>query len=65
MHIHKIRDHIKRLDFKITDHAFEEMRADDVAFSDITAGIITGEIIENYPDAYPMPACLINGEMEK
>ncbi len=34
MDIDKIRDYVKRRDFKMTDHAFEEMRADGLAFMD-------------------------------
>jgi len=59
--IDKIRDHIAKREFKITDHAFEEMKADNLSFCDIINVITSGAIIENYPAAYPLPACLING----
>lgn len=53
MNIAEIRDYILKQDFKITDHAFEEMRADELTFSDIIAALMNGEIIEDYPTAYP------------
>ena len=62
MDIEEIRHYILKHNFKVTDHAFEEMRADELSLEDAVAGIISGGIIENYPRAYPLPACLINGK---
>ena len=62
MNIAEIRDYIVKQDFKITDHAFEEMNADGLAFQDVISGVMSGEIIENYPKAYPLSAVLVNGK---
>ena len=62
MDIDRIRHYILRRNFKITDHAFEEMRADELTFEDVISGVMSGEIIENYPEAYPLLSCLINGK---
>ncbi|MEK6563949.1 MAG: DUF4258 domain-containing protein [Candidatus Omnitrophota bacterium] len=64
MNTKEIRAHIIKRDFKITDHAFDEMRADGLIFQDVVSAIMNGEIIENYPKAYPLPAVLINGKTE-
>ena len=64
MSIAEIRDYIVKQDFKITDHAFEEMTADDLVFQDVISGVMNGEIIENYPTAYPLSAVLINGKIK-
>jgi len=56
--------YIVKQDFKITDHAFEEMTADDLVFQDVISGVMNGEIIENYPTAYPLSAVLINGKIK-
>ena len=64
MKINEIQNYIGRQDFKITDHAFEKMRAEYLTFQNIIAGIMNGEIIEEYPFEYPLPACLINGNTE-
>ena len=62
MEINEIRNYVEKQDFKITDHAFQEMRADNFTMQDIVVGIMNGEIIEHYHEAYPLPACLINGK---
>jgi len=46
LEINEIRDYISKQKFKVTDHAFGEMRADDLSFQDMVAGIMSGEIIE-------------------
>lgn len=62
MGIGEIRSYIEKGNFRVTDHAFEEMKVDNFTLENVTQGIMNGEIIENYPDAYPLPACLINGK---
>ena len=56
----EISIYIKNENFKVTDHALEEMDADGFLLGDVIYGIINGEIIEEYPGSYPLPACLIN-----
>jgi hypothetical protein len=47
---------------RITDHADEEAQADSLSFDEIYTSVIQGEIIEDYPDDYPLPSCLILGQ---
>jgi hypothetical protein len=44
---------------RITDHADEEMAADQLVLDDVFASVLTGEIIEQYPT---VPSCLVYGQ---
>ena len=44
-----------------TQHCLERMQERDISRADVKNGILTGEIIEEYPDDYPHPSCLIFG----
>ena len=45
----------------ITQHAFKRLRERKITIDDIINGIKSGEIIEDYPDDYPYPSCLVLG----
>ena len=45
----------------ITQHAFKRLRERKITIDDIINGIKNGEIIEDYPDDYPYPSCLVLG----
>lgn len=49
--------------FVVTNHAWREMQNDNVSLEDVVRACSSGEIIEDYPTAYPLPACLIMGRM--
>lgn len=42
-------------------HAAKRLEQRGISISDIINGIKNGEIIEEYPDDYPYPSCLILG----
>ena len=44
-----------------TTHTLERMQERNIEQSDVINCINTGKIIEQYPQAYPYPACLILG----
>lgn len=44
---------------RMTNHVFDRMRERNITFTEIKQAIQTGEIIEQYPDDYPFPSCLI------
>ena len=44
-----------------TQHCLERMQERDISRADVKNGIQTGEVIENYPDDYPNPSCLVFG----
>jgi hypothetical protein len=47
---------------RITDHADEEAQADHLSFNEIFGSVFRGEVIEEYPDDWPYPSCLVYGE---
>ena len=44
-----------------TQHCLQRMQERDISRADVKRGIETGEIIEEYPEDYPNPSCLIFG----
>jgi len=46
----------------LTDHLLTRMRQRNIRLNDIKNAINNGNIIEQYPDDYPFPSCLINAE---
>ena len=46
----------------MTEHAAERFHQRGIRISDIRNAINFGEIIEQYPDDYPYPSCLILGK---
>ncbi len=46
---------------RITLHAAKCLEQCGIFLSDVIACIMNGEIIEQYPDDYPYPSCLILG----
>ena len=44
-----------------TQHGNLEAAADGLSESEIHYSVLHGEIIEDYPDDYPLPSCLIFG----
>lgn len=44
-----------------TNHAMERIRERGIIAKDIRHAVMTGEIIEEYPNDYPYPSCLILG----
>lgn len=43
------------------EHALQRMNERRISKADVKAAILTGEVIEDYPDAYPTPSCLVLG----
>ena len=46
----------------MTEHAAERFHQRGIKISDIRNAVNFGEIIEQYPDDYPYPSCLILGK---
>lgn len=60
-----ILDDIKRAlssrQYRVSSHAADEMVADDFTERQILEATGSGEVIEDYPSAFPCPACLVLG----
>ena len=50
---------------KWTTHILERMQERNISPTDVIQCIVSGTIIEQYPQAYPYPACLILGTSER
>ena len=60
--IERIRELAKDYDnVLVTTHTMKRFRERGICFDDVINGINTGKIIEQYPDDYPEPSCLILG----
>lgn len=62
MILEEIRKAIHENNYRVTDHADEEMGEDNLSLGDILESVVNGEIIENYPKDFPFPSCLILGK---
>jgi hypothetical protein len=49
---------------QITRHAALEARKDDLEIEAVTASVLKGERIADYPDDRPFPSCLVLGYAE-
>ena len=65
MDISLIQNAISANRVRVTDHADEEMAADALKLGDIFEAVNNGEIIEDYPSDYPLPSCLIDGNIKE
>ena len=61
MDIFFVRRLLKEGKVKWTLHSLERIAERDISIEDINRCLNEGEIIENYPDDYPFPSCLISG----
>jgi hypothetical protein len=62
MEIEILRELCADLDnIEITQHVFFKFRERGIMLGDVVSAIKSGEIIEQYPDDYPFPSCLILG----
>ena len=61
MDIHKIQTLFQNRSVKWSTHCLERMQERDILRDDVISCVLRGEIIENYPNDFPYPSCLIFG----
>ena len=61
MDIQEIQTLFQQHSIKWSAHCLERMQERDISRADVLCGVLQGEIIEEYPDDYPFPSCLIFG----
>ncbi len=61
MKIEIIQDLYKSSKIRWSTHCLERMQERDISINDIGNCFLTGEIIEDYPNDFPQPSCLIFG----
>jgi hypothetical protein len=57
----EVRAALNSRQYRISGHAVDEMLADTLGERDILSATLAGEVIEDYPKAFPFPACLVLG----
>lgn len=62
MNIETIKSLYRSDAVKFSTHCIERMHERDITYSDVTSCIMGGEVIEEYPDDFPHPSCLIFGK---
>jgi hypothetical protein len=65
MTIKKIQDKIRRGEYRFSDHAVKRMIKRSIDRLEVEEAILSGEIIEEYPDDKYSPSCLVNGKTGK
>ena len=59
--IEKIRTLVSRGNIVWRDHAMRRLRERKITRDDVRSAIYNGEIVEERPEGYPTPSCLILG----
>ncbi len=60
--IDEVRSLVKAGRVKWTAHVMERLQERGIQPSDVTACLLNGEVIEDYPDDNPYPSCLVYGD---
>ncbi|MBI1729653.1 DUF4258 domain-containing protein [Candidatus Acetothermia bacterium] len=58
----KIQEQSSQGNFRITQHAHQEMVEENISLNDVLEAIQSGRILENYPEHRRGPCCLLYGE---
>ena len=59
--INEIKNLLLERKVRWSAHCLERMNERDISIADVKSCIENGEIIEEYPDDFPYPSCLIFG----
>lgn len=57
----RIQEQVEREALRVTQHAQQEMAEEDISLGDTLEAILSGQILENYPEHLRGPCCLISG----
>ena len=59
--IHTLREYYRQDLVLFSKHVLQRMIQRNITQDDIETVLLSGEIIEQYPDDYPFPSCLVYG----
>ena len=61
MELNKIRTKVRLLDYDLSSHAHQERQSEKITVKEIEQTLLTGDIIETYPDDPRGESCLVSG----
>jgi len=61
MTVEDIARHLEKTSLRWTDHIQKRLAQRDIHKNDVKTALKNGEIIEQYPNDYPFPSCLVLG----
>jgi len=64
MTIKEIQNRIRQRKYRFSDHSVKRMIKRNVTRQEVESTMLTGEIIEEYPDDKYSPSCLVYGKTE-
>jgi len=56
-----IREHVRARQYRLTRHATIVRLERGIGISELEHALLSGEVIEQYPDDQPYPSCLVLG----
>ncbi|MDO8629874.1 MAG: DUF4258 domain-containing protein [Phycisphaerales bacterium] len=59
--VRRVRGHVAARQVRVTQHASQEMVAEDIALSKVFEAVASGDVLENYPEHRRGPCCLLHG----
>ena len=63
MNIEDIQEALRNGRFQFTLHSTRKLQDDQITDDGVNSSVLSGEIIEDYPDDRPYPSCLIYGRI--
>ena len=63
--LRRIRTQAQEENFRVTQHAQQEMAEEDITLDDLMESISAGQVLENYPEHKRGACCLVNGFTRK
>ncbi len=61
MDLSSIRTKVRLLDYDLSSHAHQERQAEKITIKEIEQALLTGDIIESYPEDPRGESCLVSG----
>lgn len=61
MTIEEVKKKCKDSSIEVTAHMLQRLQMRNISYHEIKEALINGEIIEDYPEDYPYPSCLVLG----
>ena len=63
--LEQIRVQAAAENIRITQHAQQEMVEEDITLDELLEAIVTGQVLENYPEHRRGACCLLNGHSQQ